>query len=168
MNKALLANCITLSRILFSILMLASSPNAFTFALLYLLCGVTDVLDGFAARKLHIESEIGEMLDSAADLFFACIYAVKILPLMDIPFWIWIWTVIIAVIKITGILVASKKAHKLLIKHSFGNRFTGILLFLLPVSVFITDVKYTATLVCIAATGTVIKEIANICISANK
>lgn len=37
---------------------------------LYSLCGVTDVLDGFLARKLHTESKAGEWLDSFADLFF--------------------------------------------------------------------------------------------------
>ena len=116
-------------------------------------------MDGFVARKLHIESEEGAMLDSAADLIFAVIYAVKILPFLNIPLWIWIWTAIIAVTKITCILKASKKAHRLSIDHSFGNKLTGLLLFLLPLSVYAADVRYGATLVCIAATITAIKEI---------
>lgn len=128
---------------------------------MYLLCGVTDVLDGFLARKLHTESEKGAMLDSAADLIFTVVYAVKILPLLNIPLWIWIWTAIIATAKITSILIASKKAHKLSIEHSFGNKLTGLLLYFLPLSVCVADVKYTATLVCAVATGTVIIEIAN-------
>ena len=35
--------------------------------------------------------------------------------------------------------------------------------FFLPLSVCVVDVKYTAPLVCTVVTGTVIKEIANIC-----
>lgn len=31
------------------------------------LCSVTDILDGFIARRLHIQSDIGEILDSAVD-----------------------------------------------------------------------------------------------------
>ena len=154
----MIANIITFSRILFSLAMLAFLPRSVPFAAFYLLCGVTDVLDGFVARKLHTESETGEMLDSAADLLFAVIYAVKILPFLNIPLWIWIWTAIIAAAKITGILIASKNAHRLSIAHSFGNKLTGLLLFLLPVSTFIIDAKCGAMLVCIAATGTVIKE----------
>ena len=157
----MIANCITGSRILFSLLLLGFSPNTFPYAAFYLLCGLTDVLDGFAARKLHTESEKGAMLDSVADLLFTAVYAVKILPLLNIPLWIWIWTAIIAAVKITGILIASKKAHKLMIEHSFGNKLTGLMLFLLPLSVCVADVKYGATLVCIIATITVIKEITN-------
>lgn len=153
------ANCITVSRILFSLLLLGFSPNTSPFAAFYLLCGVTDVLDGFVARKLHTESEKGAMLDSAADLLFAVIYTVKILPLLNIPLWIWIWTAIIAVIKVIGIVTASKKAHRLWIEHSFGNKLTGLLLFFLPLSVCAADVKYGAALVCIVATVTTIMEI---------
>ena len=157
----MIANCITVSRLLFSLAMILFPPSSVPFAVLYVLCGVTDVLDGFVARKLHTESENGAMLDSAADLLFTVVYTVKILPLLNIPLWIWIWTAIIAIAKITGILIASKKAHKLSIEHSFGNKLTGLLLFFLPLSVCAIDVKYGATLVCIFATGTVIKEIAN-------
>lgn len=148
---------------LFSVFLLVLPLHAPSFTALYLLCGATDVLDGFVARKLHTESERGAMLDSLADLLFAFIYIVKVLPILSIPYWIWIWTAIIAVIKITGIIIASKKAHGFMIEHSFGNKLTGLLLFFLPLSACIVDVKYAATVVCIAATVTAIREISKIC-----
>ena len=157
----MIANCITVSRILFSLSLFLLSPSSVPFEVLYVLCGVSDVLDGFVARKLHTESENGAKLDSIADLFFAVVYSVKILPLLNLPLWIWIWTAIIGAVKITSILIASTKAHRLLIEHSFGNKLTGLLLYLLPLSVCVADVKYGAILVCTVATGTVIKEIAN-------
>ena len=157
----MIADCITVSRILFSLLLFGFFPNTVPFAVFYLLCGVTDVLDGFVARKLHTESKKGAMLDSASDLFFAVVYAVKILPLLNIPIWILIWTAIVAVTKIMSILIASKRVHRLSIEHSFGNRLTGLLLFLLPLSVCVADAKYGATLLCIVATITVIKETAD-------
>ena len=155
------ANCITVSRILFSLALLVLPPRSVPFAIFYFLCGVTDVMDGFVARKLHTESENGAMLDSAADLLFAVIYTVKILPFLNIPLWIWIWTVIIAAEKITGIFIVSKKAHRLSIEHSFGNKLTGLLLFFLPLSVCVIDVRFGATLVCLVATETAIKETVN-------
>ena len=157
----MIANIITGSRILLSLSLFVISPTSISFTLLYLLCGVTDVLDGFLARKLHTESKTGERLDSMADLFFVVVYTLKILPLLNVPHWIWIWTAIIAVTKITGIVIASGKVHQLVIEHSFGNKLTGLLLYLLPLSVHIADVKYGAILVCTVALGTVIKEMAN-------
>lgn len=160
--KNMVADSITVSRILFSLFLFAFSPHSLPFAGFYLLCGVTDVLDGFAARKLHTESEKGAVLDSVADLFFAGAYAVKILPLLSVPLWILIWAAGIAVIKVTGIVIAGRKAHRLSIAHSWENKLTGILLFLLPLSVGIADAKYGATLVCIVATGAVIREMRTI------
>ncbi len=155
----MVADGITVSRMFFSILLFAFSPSSPAFAALYLLCGVTDVLDGFTARKLHTESERGARLDSAADLMFALVYAVRILPLLRLPLWIWIWTAGTAAIKVTGIAAKSRKAHRLVIGHSFGNKLTGLLLFLMPLSVCIADVKYGAALVCIAASATAVTEI---------
>ena len=157
----MIANCITVSRLLFSLAMILFPSSSVPFAVLYVLCGVTDVLDGFVARKLHTESKTGERLDSIADLFFAVVYTVKILPFLNIPLWMWIWVAVIGAVKITSILIASKKAHRLLIEHSFGNKLTGLLLYLLPLSVCVADVKYGAILVCAVATGTVIKEMNN-------
>ena len=155
----MIASIITVSRILFSLLLLVFPPYSSSFTVFYLLCGVTDVLYGFVARKLHTESEKGAMLDSVADLFFAAIYAVRILPILSIPLFIWIWTAMIVVVKIAGIIMASKKEHRLFIEHSLGNKLAGIFLFLLPVSVCVADVRYGATLVCIVATVTAIREI---------
>ena len=157
----MIANVITVSRVLFSLLSFVFAPFSVPFTVLYLLCGVSDVLDGFLARKLHTVSETGATLDSIADLIFAIIYTVRILPLLNLPLWIWIWVAAIGVVKITSILIASTKAHTLSIEHSFGNKLTGLLLYLLPLSVCVADVKYAATLVCAVATGTVIKEMAN-------
>lgn len=152
------ADIITLSRIPLSLLLFVFQPHSGPFALCYLLCGASDMLDGFIARRLHTASEKGAKLDTAADLFFAAVYAVRILPLLSVPAWIWIWTAVIAAGKLAGILYAGKKAGKLSVAHSFGNKLTGLLLFLLPLSVGLINIKYGASVVCIAATGTVIGE----------
>ncbi len=155
----MIANIITVSRILFSLLLLVFPHESYFFAALYILCGVSDALDGFVARILHTESKNGAILDSVADLLFVIIYAVRILPFLSLPIWIWVWTLIIAVTKVTGIIIASKKVHGLSIEHSLENKLTGLLLYLLPLSAYIWDVKYGATLVCVVATVTVVIEI---------
>lgn len=145
------ANCVTVSRILFSVALLGFSPSSALFAALYLLCGVSDVLDGFLARRLHTQSEKGAMLDSIADLFFAAAYAIKVLPLLHLPVWVWIWTALIAIVKMLGIINASRKERRFCIAHSRANKLTGLMLFLLPLTVRVLDVRYSAAAVCAAA-----------------
>lgn len=154
----MLANAITVSRMLLSLLLLFL-PHSPLFALLYLLCGVSDSLDGFLARKLHTESETGAALDSAADLLLAVVYTVRILPLLSIPLWIWIWTAVISAVKLAVILRNSIRARCLSVAHSPANRLTGLLLFLLPLSTRVIDVQYSAGLVCTAATFAAAEEV---------
>ena len=154
----MITDWITVSRILFSLFLLALSPSSAVFAVLYLLCGVTDVPDGFPARKLHTESERGAMLDSVADLFFAVAYAVKVLPILHLPVRILIWTVLIAAIKIVGILKRSRKEQRLFIEHSYLNKLTGFLIFFLPLTVCCFEVTYSAAVVCTVATLAAIKN----------
>ena len=156
---AVIANILSVSRIVFSLFLFAVSPSSPRFALLYLLCGVTDVLDGFTARALHTESRAGESLDSLADLFFAAVYAVKLLPLLCIPPVIWLWTALIAAAKLWGILQRSKMERRFTIAHSFANKLTGLLLFLLPPSIRLIDIRYGAALVCAAATFAAAEEL---------
>ena len=155
----MIADIITVSRILFSLCLLLLSPLSVPFAVLYLLCGVTDVLDGIVARKLHIESEKGAILDSIADLFFAVTCAVKILPILCLPVWIWIWTVLIAAIKVIGILKRGKKERKFFIDHSVANKLTGLLIFLLPLTLRLTEIRYGAAIVCAVATVSAVEEL---------
>ena len=155
----MIANCITISRLLLSLALFAISPSTPLFTGFYLLCGVTDMLDGFIARKMHTESKLGELLDSVADLFFAASYVVKILPKLHVPFWIWIWTAAIAAAKLYGILQRSQKEQRFCIAHSFFNKLTGLLIFLLPLTVPVLDVAYSTVTVCAVATLTAAEEI---------
>lgn len=155
----MIANGITISRILFSFLLLGFPMSSCTFTVLYLLCGVSDVLDGFFARKLHTESKTGEWLDSIADIVFAVIYVIKIVPSLQLPVWIWIWTGSIAIVKIVGIIKKSKKKQRFYIAHSYANKLTGLLIFLLPLTIRFFDIKYCAVIVCAVATFAAAEEI---------
>ena len=154
----MIADSITLSRGLCSLVLLFLPLSFRAFAALYLLCGISDVLDGFLARKLHTASTRGARLDSGMDLLFALAYAVKILPRLSLPRWIWVWTAVLAAAKIVRIVASSRKERCLSIRHSFANKLTGVLAFLLPLTVCLTETAYAAALVCASATGAIIEE----------
>ena len=80
-----LPNIITFLRFPLSIAMLVVSPFSSRFWILYLCSGLTDILDGFLARKLHLESTIGAKLDSLADFVFVECLTIFAVINMNIP-----------------------------------------------------------------------------------
>ena len=99
-----LANDITIIRILCSIAILFCSVFSATFYILYITAGVSDMVDGWVARQTHTASELGAKLDTIADIVFVVVCLVKLLPVLDITTWLWVWIGIIALIKIINII----------------------------------------------------------------
>ena len=61
------------------------------FLALYLLCCLTDVLDGLAARRLNACSAFGARLDSAADLAVTAVLVWRLWPLAAPDPWLTLW-----------------------------------------------------------------------------
>ena len=59
-----MANIITGIRILFSFILLFTKIFSPTFYTVYIIAGISDVLDGLVARKLNLQSSFGEKLDT--------------------------------------------------------------------------------------------------------
>ena len=101
-NVKHLPKIITALRIVGSIDLLFCNVAGWQFWTLYVLCGLSDMVDGWLARRLHAESKTGSILDSIADLLFVACCAIQLLPTMSIPSWLWIWSGIIVIIKIVN------------------------------------------------------------------
>ena len=80
-----MANIITIIRILCSIALLFCPVFSAVFYALYITAGVSDMLDGWVARRTHTVSELGAKLDTIADIVFVVVCLVKLLPVLDIP-----------------------------------------------------------------------------------
>lgn len=130
--KMNIPNAITVSRILFAILIVFSTPFSSSFYTFYLLGGLTDMIDGMVARKLNQQSLSGARLDAMADFVFVIAVFVKILPYIDMPRWAWIWIIAITLIKIVNWGLSILKFHKIVSEHTVMNKLTGLILFLLP------------------------------------
>ena len=115
--KKHIANIITGSRIAFSLpLLFIPLPSAWFYAL-YLLCGLSDMIDGTVARRTSSASEFGARLDTVSDFVFMTVALIKFVPHLHIPIWVWIWIGIIATIKIVNVvlgLVRTKNSYPLI------------------------------------------------------
>lgn len=156
--KNQIANLITGTRILCSVALLFCPAFSLSFFVLYLAAGFTDMIDGPVARKAGTVGEFGAKLDTAADFVFVAVCLWKLLPSLAVPLWLWIWIVLIALIKMVNIISGYVIQKKYVALHTVMNKVTGVLLFLLPLTLPVVALKYSAPLVCMVATFSAIQE----------
>ena len=157
--KKHIANIITGSRMLLSMPLLLIPLTSAWFYALYLLCGLSDMVDGTVARKTNSASEFGARLDTLSDLVFVSVALIKFLPHFHIPAWLWIWIGIIAMIKLGNAVLGFVRTKKLISPHTVLNKITGLLLFLLPLTISFVDQTYTLPIVCAVATVAAMHEV---------
>ncbi len=136
-------NIITVFRILGAAFLLFFNPSETAFWVIYGLCGLSDITDGYLARKLHAESKSGAVLDSVADICFVSCCAIRLIPVIQIPAWLWIWAGAIVVIKLVNQISALMVCKRFCFPHTAANKLTGLLLFLAIPLVFRTIVPIT-------------------------
>ena len=153
-----MANLITAIRILCSVVLLFCAALSPWFYALYITAGVSDMVDGWVARKTNTVSEFGSKLDTVADILFVVVCLVKLLPVLHLPVWIYVWIGLIACIKVFNIIYSYAVRKQFLADHSILNKVTGALLFVLPLTLSVINVKYSAAVVCAVATVAAVRE----------
>ena len=153
-----MANIITGIRIVLSIALLFCPALSPTFYALHIAAGFSDMIDGAVARKTGTVSEFGSRLDTIADIVFVAVCLIKLLPVLDVPIWLFIWIAIIAFIKVANIAAGYIRQKEFISVHSVMNKMTGGLLFVLPLTLVFIDLRYSAAVVCMVATVAAIHE----------
>ncbi len=153
-----LANAITTVRIMCSAAILFCKALTPTFFALYVAAGVSDIADGWVARRTNTASEFGSKFDTAADIVFVVVCLIKLVPVVSIPVWLIVWTGAIACIKIFNIVSVYAEKRQFAAVHSAMNKTAGALLFALPLTLTAIDIKYSAPTVCTIATLAAIDE----------
>lgn len=153
-----MANIITSCRILCSAVILFFPAFSPVFYVLYCLAGFTDMIDGAVARKTDTVSEAGSRLDTIADIVFAAVCMIKLLPVLAIPVWLWIGTGAVAVIKIINVISGFIVQKKFAAEHTVMNKITGVMLFILPFTLPFIDLIYSGGIVCAAALFAAVQE----------
>ncbi len=153
-----MANIITGIRIVLSIALLFCPALSPTFYALYIAAGFSDMIDGAVARKTGTVSEFGSRLDTIADIVFVAVCLIKLLPVLHVPVWLYIWIAVIAMIKLLNIAIGYIRHKKFTAVHSMINKVTGGLLFVFPLTLAFINLRYSAAVVCIVATAAAIHE----------
>lgn len=129
-----LANIITITRIIGSISLIFLPVLSKGFYIVYTYSGISDVLDGFVARKTHSESKLGSILDSISDLLFYTIMMLKIMPYLKkyLPKFVWVIIFFVLFLRICLYALIGITKHKIISNHTYLNKLTGLTMFFLP------------------------------------
>ena len=125
-----LPNILSSLRMLGALALLQSNVSSSQFWVLYTVCGISDIADGWLARKLKCVTRTGALLDSLADICFVACCAWKLLPILELPQWLWLWAGVIVVIKVVNQLSALVMYGHCCFPHTTANKVTGFLLFI--------------------------------------
>ena len=153
-----MANTITAIRIVCSIALLFFPVFSPAFYTLYIVAGISDIVDGTVARKTGTVSKFGSKLDTVADFVLVLCCLIKLIPNLHIPTWLIVWIIVIAVIKAFNLISGYALRKEFIALHTVMNKVTGVLLFVLPLTLRVIDLKYSGAVVGVVATFAAIQE----------
>lgn len=127
-------NALTMMRITGTVILLFFPLRTVAFFIVYTACGVSDALDGLVARATKQASELGAKLDSIADLLFYAEMILKILPLLaeTLPVWLWCGVGVVLLLRLCIYLTVAVKYRHFAAQHTYLNKLTSVMMFLLP------------------------------------
>jgi phosphatidylglycerophosphate synthase len=118
-----------------SLLFLMKEEYQTAFLTVYSIAWFTDAIDGTIARLTKTQSDLGSKLDDIADTMLGAI--------MGISIFVWIGTdlfkflpyaVPLMLIRIFNVFYTKKKYGKPYVIHTYGNKITSFIAFLLPIT----------------------------------
>ena len=121
---------LSMSRIVLCLPLLLVDAMTVPFWVLYLIAGLTDMLDGFLARRWGVESKFGARLDSLADFVFVIAAGYKLFPWLKLPATLWMMIGLIALVKMVNAICSYMLRHRIEYLHTKANKLTGLLLFI--------------------------------------
>ena len=156
-----LPNLITVSRIVSALALLPIHAFSQAFFVIYTYCGVSDMLDGAFARRLHCSDETGARLDSIADIVFYAVAAFKICPALCRALTPLIWCIIaaVALIRIISYVAAAIKYRRFALLHTYMNKLTGFLVFTVPYIIFQPFAKPVCLIISAVAVLAAVEEL---------
>ena len=152
-------NALSIARIPLSLSILLVKPFSVLFFALYILCGLTDALDGFIARKFNAMSALGARLDSVADFVFFGVALYVFLTAMAIPAFLIMWAILIVAVRFMGLGRAFSKYKEWAALHTYAYKLAGFTFFFFPFLAVFLGVVTAGIMLCGIATLATAEEI---------
>ena len=152
-------NFISVSRIFLSLALILIDPLSLVFYTVYIICGFSDIIDGFIARKTGTTSVFGAKLDSIADMIMIGVLLSLFYPIINPKIEIIICVILIGTIRLIAMIVALKKYKTFASIHTYGNKITGIILFLFPILILYIDTTILMYIICVVASISATEEL---------
>ena len=152
-------NILTVLRIICASLLLVTPVYSSAFYVLFLICGITDFLDGRIARKYQLASKAGASLDNIADYLLIISSIIKVVPTLVLERWVLIWGVIMLVTHVSSSVIAWFKYKKIVILHTVANKILGGAVFVIPLLAGFGNHTLLIALVCALMCFSVPEEI---------
>lgn len=154
-----LANVLSCIRIIMATFLLLVRPVGMRYIIAYLICGMTDVADGFVARSTGTVSKIGSRLDSIADIIMFGVVFKILVTIIEFNELLVYWIVAIITLRLLSICIIYIKYRTFAIIHTYGNKLSGLLLFFLPIVLMYYNIIIFVYIVCIVSTLAAIEEV---------
>ena len=140
----------------------AFSPG---FWALYLICGVSDALDGYLARRLGVAGRAGAAFDSVADLCFFGALMCILIPRIDWRPWQVVWVSLIMLLRCAAAAVGYLRFRQPAPLHTWANKASGAALFLLPLGLRLFGAGWAIGLACACASVAAAEELIIRCLA---
>lgn len=151
-------NLLSISRIIFSVILIFIKPLSIAFFAIYIICGFSDIMDGYIARNMGTQSRAGEKIDSLADLVMITVLLIVLYPIVSPAAKIFIWVILIGFIRLLSAIIALIKYRTFAMIHTYGNKITGLLLFIFPLMLPFINTNALIYIICAFATITSVEE----------
>lgn len=138
-NIKRIPNLITIGRIIFSVLLVFVKPFSIEFYIIYLIAILSDMIDGFLARKFKVTSLFGSKLDSIADFILFLVIWTSIISSVAFSKMYWFSFIAVLCLRIISLIICYIKFHHMAILHSYMNKFVGFMCIAIP---FIINSNY--------------------------
>ena len=123
-------NILSFSRIPLSLAMLFLTGHPAAFLIVYAVAGLTDVLDGFLARRMGWETAFGAKLDGFADIAF-------MLAMLGVVFgemrgvlrfkpYLIAGVAVVAALKLVNLCFTKRKFNQWSTMHTLANKYTAV------------------------------------------
>lgn len=149
-------NWLSISRGILALSLLFCEPFGGTFFTIYLICGITDVLDGYLARRWNAITSLGTRLDSLADLIMYSVVVFMLYPLIRLSNIFFYWILGIIGVRVLSMVIVAIKYKTFGSVHTLANKATGILLFFFPLAFYS---KSYIEVLCVLASISAIEEL---------